>query len=124
MKRRLLAYALFFVGMFIFAGCEPDDIHLNVDESLIPGTWRAQDNMQEYWRFDASHTGETWDESEDVQEGEGTRFNWSAVGDQLRIDLYGSMGEHAYYDYTVVRQTSDTLVWEDFYGNKRTFVKK
>lgn len=124
MKQRFLACTFLLAGWFLLAGCEPDDIHVNIDETLIPGLWRAQDNMQEYWRFDAAHTGETWDESDDVHEGEGTNFNWSAVGDQLRIDLYGMMGQHAYYDYTVVRQTRDTLVWKDLFGNQRTFVKR
>ena len=31
--------------------------------------------------------------------------------------------QHAYENYTVTRQTSDSLVWKDLYGDYRTFVK-
>lgn len=114
---------LLFVGMLAFSACEPSDDPLVIDEESLVGTWSASDNRQEYWRFDIDKTGETWDESEDVQEGEGTRFNWSTVEDQLRIDLYGEMGQHVYYDYTVTLQTVSTITWKDQYGNHRTFTK-
>ena len=39
------------------------------------------------------------------------------------IDYAGQMGQHAYENYTVTRQTQDTLVWKDMYGDNRTFVK-
>ena len=90
---------------------------------MLVGKWQNEANLQEYWRYDEDHKGETWDESEDVQEGEGTKFNWAVDGDMLQIDLYGEMGQHAYYDYTVVVQTSSRLEVKDIYGNKLSFVK-
>ena len=108
----------------LFVGCIPEVEPLTVDETLLVGTWQKESNTQEYWRYDAEHTGETWDESEDVHEGEGTKFNWSTEEDQLRLDLYGEMGQHVYYDYTVVTQTASRLEWKDVYGNKQVFLKK
>lgn len=104
--------------------CQPEEIHGSVDESALIGTWYATDAPQEYWRFDFNYTGETWDESEDVQEGEGSRFTWSTVDDQLRLDIRGQMGQHVYYDYTLTKQSSSSFTWEDLYGNTRTFYKR
>lgn len=105
-------------------GCEPTDVPANIDEAMLIGVWHASDNKDEYWRFDNTHHGETWDLSEDVQEGEGTRFGWSAVEDVLRIDLHGEMGQHVYYDYTVTDQKRDSFTWKDHYGRSREFHRK
>lgn len=125
MKHKTLRlFALLLVGALAFAACEPEETTVVVDEDLLIGTWYAADNFQEYWRYDMTHTGETWDVSEDVQEGEGTRFKWSTTEDQLRIDLFGQMGQHVYYDYTVTDQKASSLTWRDSYGNSRTFYRK
>ncbi len=112
------------MGSAFFSACEKvPTVKLTVDETMLVGKWSAQDNPQEFWRFDSDHAGETWDQSEDVQEGEGTRYNWSVTEDQLQIDLYGEMGQHVYKDYTVTYQTRDSLVWKDLYGNSRSFTR-
>ena len=120
----LLVLALCTACLLFFLSCQPETDPLEIDEALLTGYWQAQDNMQEYWRFDSDHKGETWDESEDVQEGEGAHYSWESVHDQLRIDIVGEMGEHVYYDYTVTKQTQFQFTWEDLYGNHRTFIKK
>lgn len=125
MKNRTLAALLLlaFVPMLLVS-CTEEVKPVEVNDSLLIGKWHKETNMQEYWRYDADSTGETWDESEDVQEGEGIKFNWSTEEDQLRLDFYGEMGQHVYYDYTVVTQTESRLEWKDIYGNKQVFLKK
>ncbi len=125
MKNRTLAALLLlaFVPMLLVS-CTEEVKPVEVNDSLLIGKWQKETNMQEYWRYDADSTGETWDESEDVQEGEGIKFNWSTEEDQLRLDFYGEMGQHVYYDYTVVTQTESRLEWKDIYGNKQVFLKK
>lgn len=125
MKNMTLAALLLlaFVPMLLVS-CTEEVKPVEVNDSLLIGKWQKETNMQEYWRYDADSTGETWDESEDVQEGEGIKFNWSTEEDQLRLDFYGEMGQHVYYDYTVVTQTESRLEWKDIYGNKQVFLKK
>ena len=125
MKNRTLAALLLLAFMpMLLVSCTEEVKPLEVNDSLLIGKWQKETNMQEYWRYDADSTGETWDESEDVQEGEGIKFNWSTEEDQLRLDFYGEMGQHVYYDYTVVTQTESRLEWKDIYGNKQVFLKK
>lgn len=108
----------------MFVSCEDETSPVVVDESLLMGYWYVSDNSKEMWRFDRDHTGETWDLSEDVQEGEGTKFDWNSTQNQLRIDLHGEMGMHVFYDYTVTRQSYSELTFKDIYGNSRTFLRK
>lgn len=125
MKNRTLAALLLLAFMpMSLVSCTEEVKPVEVNDSLLIGKWQKETNMQEYWRYDADSTGETWDESEDVQEGEGIKFNWSTEEDQLRLDFYGEMGQHVYYDYTVVTQTESRLEWKDIYGNKQVFLKK
>ena len=124
MKKHLLFSFIAIAGLLLLAGCDkPTKNYPPVDANLLIGTWTATDQPTEHWRFDTQRSGETWDTGEDVQEGEGTKFNWSTESDQLRIDLYGQMGQHVYYDWTVTHQTPDTLTFKDIYDLIRTFVK-
>ena len=123
-QKTLTALLLLAIAPLLFVGCDPEVEPLEVNDSLLIGKWQKETNMQEIWRFDSVYTGETWDESEDVQEGEGIKFNWSTEEDQLHLDLFGEMGQHVYYDYTVVTQTPSRLEWKDIYGNKQVFLKK
>lgn len=130
MKRFLFIAWMAAATVLCFTGCT-EKVKVSVDESMLVGKWHATDIPTEHWRFDRPvvtesgevRGGETWDLGDDVQEGEGTKFNWSTQYDELRIDLYGEMGQHVYYDWTVTHQTKDSLTFKDFYGNYRTFVK-
>ncbi len=110
-KHLLRLLALFFASSLVLAGCKPENVTVNIDATKLVGTWYALDKPQEFWRFDSGNNGETWDESEDVHEGEGVNFNWLATKDQLQLDFYGQMGQHVYFDYTFTAQndTSFTL---------------
>ena len=124
-KKQFLRFLLlFFVGSLGLTGCEPEKVSVDIDEGKLIGVWYALDNTQEYWRFNVDYKGVTWDESEDVQESEGIKYNWAVVGDQLQLDFYGEMGQHVYYDYTFTAQNDTSFTWKDIYGNSRTFVKK
>lgn len=123
-QKRFLRYLVLpILAVCLFASCD-DELEVTIDDTMLIGYWQAVDNPSEYWRFDAQLSGETWDLSEDVQEGEGTRFNWNTSLTQLHIDLYGEMGQHVFYDYTFTAQTRNEFTWKDTYGNKRTFVRK
>ena len=125
MKNKTLAALLLLAFLpLLLVSCTDEVKPVEVNDSLLIGKWQKETNMQEYWRYNVDSTGETWDESEDVQEGEGIKFNWSTEEDQLRLDFYGEMGQHVYYDYTVVTQTESRLEWKDIYGNKQVFLKK
>ena len=91
-NKTLLIAILAFLATLTFAACDKPVNSINVNADLIPGKWYDSENTTEFWRFDADGSGVTWDTSEDVQEDEGTKFNWSVLLDQLRIDLYGRMG--------------------------------
>ncbi len=114
---------LLMVGAFLFSSCTKNPEPFTIRESLLQGTWVRQ-GTQEYWRYNVDHTGETWDVSEDVQQGEGTRFTWSTKTDQLNLLLKGNMGQVVPYDYTVKSLDLTQMVWEDIYGNTSTFVKQ
>lgn len=107
------------------AGCTDPNDTVMVDGSALVGKWCAMDNKTEFWRFNSDGSGLTWDEADDVYETDENvpRFNWTTQLDQIRIDIYGQMGQHVYYDWTVTRQTPDSLTFKDLYGNFRTFVK-
>lgn len=106
-----------------FASCEkPREEELRVSDVQLVATWQLF-GSEEYWRFDIDHTGETWDESEDVREGEGTRLTWSLSGHTLSVQLRGTMGQVVPYDYTITTINDARLTWVDAYGNSRTLTK-
>lgn len=106
-----------------FASCEkPREEELRVSDVQLVATWQLF-GSEEYWRFDIDHTGETWDASEDVQEGEGTRLTWSLSGHTLSVQLRGTMGQVVPYDYTITTINDVRLTWVDAYGNSRTLTK-
>lgn len=122
-KKFVLLVSLACVMSMLVCGCKKDNPEpRHVDAGLVAGKW-VRNNSQEYWRYDIGYTGETWDESEDVREGEGTHFNWTVVEDQLRLDLYGEMGQHVYYDYYVAELSAASMVLVDEYGTSNTFSK-
>ncbi len=113
--RLLLVAAVF----FIMAGCAKEPA-TDVDEDLLAGRWK-QVGTEECWRFDSSHEGETWDLSDDVQEGEGIKFTWTVAGAELTCVMRGQMGQVVPKVYTVTTLNAALLVWNDDYGNVKTF---
>lgn len=108
------------------AGCNPEEINEGVDcvDSDVIGLWVLADS-QEYWRYDSGHYGETWDESDDVHEGEGTKYSWSLEGSALHIELNGEMGEVVPYDYTIVAMSETTMkLKEGMFSIEKTYYRQ
>lgn len=124
MKNKVVLFLVLFAAFAFFSGCTDELKTEPINEELLIGRWVEDTNSQLFWRYDRGYTGETWDESEDVHEGEGTKFNWSVDRNLLQIDLYGEMGQHAYYDYTVTYLADTLMRWKDLYGNTKTFIKQ
>ena len=122
--RRVSLIVISLCFLVFFAGCdntgEEDTPHFAASD--LVGKWQRE-NSQEYWRFDSGYAGETWDESEDVQEGEGTRLGWGVTGNVLSIELYGEMGQVVPYDYTLLELNDSVLKWKDNYSHESQFVK-
>ena len=113
---------MLFVATMTLIGCVPDviDSGITLNESDLLGKWLL-DDTQEYWRFDSGHYGETWDVSDDVQEGEGTKFSWELDGNKLEVVLTGEMGEVVPYDYKVLALTSSSMKLKDSFDNEKTY---
>lgn len=118
---RLLAVAL--VATTLFVSCHKDE-DKDYDPADLVALWQKT-GTDEYWRFKSDKTGETWDEHEDVHEGEGTRFSWSLSGDELHVVLRGEMGQEVPRDYVITELNATRLTLEDaYYGGEIHFHKK
>ena len=123
MKKTLAFLLLSSSFLLLFAACHDDpEEEVRFNEADLVGKWQ-KDNTQEYWRYDSGHYGETWDEGEDVQEGEGTKFSWSLEGTTLEVLLTGEMGQVVPYDYKVLALTASAMRLEDDYDNEYTYHK-
>lgn len=122
--RRASLLVFGFSLLVLFAGCVDDGgDDVSFDEVDLVGKWLL-DNTQEYWRYDSNHYGETWDESDSVREGEGTKYSWSLDGDDLEVVLTGEMGQVVPYDYKVLALTATSMRLKDEdYGNEKTYHK-
>jgi len=99
-------------------------------KSAIVGTW-LMDGTQEYWRFDAMGsgsvaTGENWDQSEDISEGEGNYFQWSIDSNGLMV-IYLVNGQYNDPEpdapYTIKSITSTKLYWVTSTSVQQSFTK-
>lgn len=124
MKKTIWSLMLGLAAVMVLAGCKPENESDDVsfDEADLVGKWLL-DDTQEYWRYDSGHYGETWDESEDVNEGEGTTFSWDLDGKTLTILLTGEMGQVVPYDYTVQALTASAMSLKDDFDNTKTYHK-
>lgn len=119
MKRILLYLAVVAVSALCFVSCSSEK---EFNEQFLIGYWKmGTDNM----RFDAAHTGEWWDTSEDVEEGEGNKFQWTLDGESFLIDIcFQEVGGcDVPKPFTMVELTETTLRYTDFTGKTRTYTK-
>jgi len=115
------SYLLLIPLIALLASCslfEPKE--KSFDSSLIYGKWQSG---QEYWVYETSGTGHTWDEADDVTEAEAQQFVWKIDGSALQITHIGEMGEQIPKDYTLTELSSTTLSYKDGYGKSFTFNK-
>ena len=123
MKKTLRCFLFAAATMALLAGCKPETMEKHYDEADLVGKWVLL-YESEYWRFDSGHYGETWDESEDVHEGEGTKFSWSVSGETLAVELTGEMGQVVPYDYTIVELTEERLVLRDAFETEKKYLRQ
>lgn len=110
--------------VLMLASCGGKDNHITVSDSQLEGLWQ-KNNSQEYWRYNADHTGVTWDEAEDVSEEESNlTFTWSIAEDVLTHVFTGAMENQAVPKvYTVKEINGSYMKWEDDYGISYTLFK-
>ena len=118
MKRKLYLLCVFFVFSLVFVSCEDEAI--DVDESLLIGTWRSGTLHEKY---NANGTGSTWDTSDDVSEDEAQPFTWTVSGAELRQLHIMEMGPSIPKTYTIRELTTTTLRYEDFFGKSTSFTR-
>jgi hypothetical protein len=122
MKKLLSYFGAFVAFTLFFASCEPAE--KSFDESLLIGKWRVG-NTEEFYRYRANRTGVNWNESDDVSEAEGTKFDWRLNKSELELRFYSRVtGEPLVWElYTVTTLTSTTFRYRDDFGRTFTFTK-
>lgn len=120
--RAILMIAL---ATLALVSCEEKDDHIIVNEDQVIGLW-LKSGSQEYWRYNADHTGASWDESEDISDVEtNMSMTWSLDGDQLTHVFTGAMNNQMVPKvYTISSISSSTMVWTDGYYNSRITLHK
>lgn len=115
--------ALMSVAMSACSWFEKDE-HITVSESQLYGKWVKQ-STQEYWRYNADHSGVTWDESEDVTEEESNlTYEWTVNGDVITHVFHGAQGNQSVPKvYTITEIDASHMTWEDDYGMSYRLVK-
>ena len=79
MKKTLYYLAMFCVVCLFAVSCETEETPPD-DESFLIGKWVSGTL---YYKYLADGNGETWDTADDVNEGEGTNFEWSLINTEL-----------------------------------------
>lgn len=124
MKKKLFIVAAICVALFSLTGCDKDP-EVIVNESDLVGKW-VKSGTLEYWRFDSSRQGETWDEADSVFAGDdgAIRFDWSLSDNEVTCLMRGQMGEVVPKVYTITAISSSAFTWENDYGITTTFDKQ
>ncbi|MBQ0015920.1 MAG: hypothetical protein KBT04_02925 [Bacteroidales bacterium] len=114
MKPAYLLVLCAIAAVLLWAGCSKDkDKSPKFSESNLIGKWSSG---TEFWRYDADHSGRTWDTADDVNEDDETtmRFAWSLDGDQLKHVFSGDEVHQAVAQYYTVKVlNATTLQWDD-----------
>ena len=94
----------------------------NLDEALLIGKWQLGTLYETY---SSDHTYTTWDTADDVTEAEAQKGEWTLEKSTLtQIHIMEMTGEGTIPKvYAVLVLDATTLVYEDDYGNKKTFTK-
>ena len=118
MKLRFFCFfAVLAVSALLLSGCSKDkeEDAVSFNQNYLVGKWNVS-NSQVFWQYGADGTGVTWDESQDVSEGDETtmRFTWTLSGDRLSHVFGGDEVHQAVVqDYTVKELSASRLVWND-----------
>lgn len=120
MKKTLFLSAMCLVAVVcLFSSCAPEE---SFDETLIVGKWQSGTL---YEKYEANHTGTTWDTADDVTEAEAQKFTWTLEKNILtQIHIMEMTGQGTVTKvYTVITLNATTLKYEDDFGNQKTFTK-
>ena len=119
MKRRFFCFlaAVMAASALLLSGCSRDkeEDAISFNQNDLVGKWKVS-NTQVFWQYGADGTGVTWDESQDISEGDETtmRFTWTLTGDRLSHVFGGDEVHQAVVqDYTVKELSASRLVWND-----------
>lgn len=104
--------------VFMFSSCTKNND--NLDEALLIGKWQSGTLYETYA---ANHTYTRWDTDDDVTEAR--KGEWTLEKSTLtQIHIMEMTGEGTIPKvYAVLALDATTLVYEDDYGNKKTFTK-
>lgn len=122
--KRFFAWAMALAAVLVTASCSPETAE-SFDETLLYGKWQSGTL---FYRYEANHTGVTWDEGDDVTEEEGKTFTWTLVQDEfthIYVTEVRADGTRADIPkvYRVTTLTASKLVYEDDFGKVFSFSK-
>ncbi len=118
--KRLTYYFLAFVLVAItFNSCTTNETMF--DQSLLIGKWVSG---TEYYRYDSTGSGVTWDTADFVTEAEGQAYTWTLVNAELtHIHILQTGGGGVPKVYTVTELTATTLKYKDDFGKAFSYTK-
>jgi hypothetical protein len=116
MKKLCYLFGIFCVLALLYS-CKKD---ANVDKDLLYGKWKQGTLFEKYL---SDGTGWTWDESDDVDESEAQKFEWTLEKADLTQVHLMEMGAKLPKYYTVTELTSSSLKYKDDYGKSYSFQK-
>ncbi len=128
MKKMIYLVGITLLSALVLSSCSKDeDTEISYNKDLLIGKWLGygvNNTETEYYRYDANGSGETWDTSDDVHEGEGTNFTWTLDASLLtQIYILKTDSSGVPEAYTVTQLTSNSLVYKDDFGKSFSFKK-
>lgn len=95
----------------------------DIDNAFMTGKWGKIGQFYgsftgEYFRFDADQTGEAWDETDDIAEGEGVPFIWQITdGYKIAMVFTLGMGGQISREYKIIQVINNNCIAiTDSYG--------
>jgi hypothetical protein len=116
MKKILFLLVAGLTLSFFFTSCEKEE---SFDEALLIGKWRSGTVN---FRYNADHTGYTWDTADDVTEEEAQDFTWTLEMSEL---THINIGEVTVVPkvYKITELTATTLKYRDSFSVTHSFTK-
>lgn len=101
-------------------GCTKNNDNLD-EASLLIGKWQSGTLYETY---STDHIYTRWDTDDDVTEAEAQKYQWTLKKSTVtQIQLIEIPNYYNPKVYAVLVLDATTLVYEDDYGNKKTFTK-
>ena len=89
---------------------------LDIDDAFMTGKWGKTGQYYgsftgEYYRYDADHTGEAWDLTDGIAEGDGLPFTWQ-ITDSYKIAMIFSngMGQQIPREYKIIQLINNNYI--------------